>query len=55
MSAKMYNSGNASTGYNCIRFKGNAKTLSWYVGNKASNAVGLAPSTKYAYIVIYSS
>ncbi len=55
MSAKMYNSSNASTTYNCIRFKGNGKTLSWYVGNKASNNIGLAPSTKYAYIVIYSS
>lgn len=55
MSAKMYNSSNASTTYNCIRFKGNNKTLSWYVGNKASNNIGLAPSTKYAYIIIYSS
>ena len=55
MSAKMYNNSNASTTYNCIRFKGNAKTLSWYVGNKGSNSIGLAPSTKYAYIVIYSS
>ena len=55
MTAKMYNSGNASTSYNCIRFKGNGKTLSWYVGNKASNSIGLAPSTTYAYIVVYSS
>ena len=55
MSAKMYNSGNASTSYNCIRFKGDAKTLSYYVGNKASNNIGLAPSTKYAYIIVYSA
>lgn len=54
MSAKMYNSSDASTSYNCIRFKGNAKTLSWYVGNKGSTSIGLAPSTKYAYIIIYS-
>lgn len=55
MSAKMYNSSDASTSYNCIRFKGNGKTLSWYVGNKGSSTIGLAPSTKYVYIVIYSS
>ena len=54
MSAKMYNNSNASTTYNCIRFKGNAKTLSWYVGNKASNSIGLAPSTTYAYIIVYN-
>ena len=54
MTAKMYNSSNASTSYNCIRFKGNGKTLSWYVGNKASNNIGLAPSTKYAYIIVYT-
>lgn len=54
MTAKMYNSGDASTSYNCIRFKGNAKTLSWYVGNKGSSSIGLAPSTKYAYIIVYS-
>ena len=55
MSAKMYNSGNASTSYNCIRFAGNGKTLSYYVGNKGSSTIGLAPSTTYAYIVVYSA
>lgn len=54
MSAKTYNSSDASTTYNCIRFKGNGKTLSWYVGNKGSSSIGLAPSTTYAYIVVYS-
>lgn len=57
MSAIVYNSSstNATTTYNCIRFKGNAKTMSYYIGNKGSSTIGLAPSTKYAYIVIYSS
>lgn len=54
-SAVMYNSSDASTGYNCIRFKNSTKTMSYYIGNKASNRVGLAPSKEYAYIVIYSS
>ena len=55
MSAKTYNSSDATTTYNCIRFKGNGKTLSWYVGNKGSSTIGLAPSTTYAYIVVYSA
>ena len=46
------NPGNSTT---CIRFKGNGKTLAYYVGNAGSSNIGLAPSTKYAYIVIYSS
>ena len=54
MKAVTYNSSNASTTYNCVRFKGNAKTLSYYVGNRASNAIGLARSTEFAYIIIYS-
>ena len=54
MKAVTYNSSNASTTYNCVRFKGNAKTLSYYVGNRASNSIGLARSTEFAYIVIYS-
>lgn len=54
-SAVFFNSSNATTGYNCIRFKNNTKTLSYYIGNKASNRVGLAPSKKYYYIIIYSS
>ena len=53
-SAVMYNSSDATTGYNCIRFKNSTKTLSYYIGNSASNRVGLAPSQTYAYIIVYS-
>lgn len=55
MTSVTYNSANAASGHSCVRFKGNGKTLSYYVGNKASNRVGLVPSTKYDYIVVYSS
>lgn len=54
-SAVFFNSSNATTGYNCVRFKNNSKTLSYYIGNSASNRVGLAPSKTYNYIIIYSS
>ena len=54
-SAVFFNSSDATTGYNCVRFKGNTKTLSYYIGNSASNRVGLAPSQTYHYIIIYSS
>ena len=54
MKAVTYNSSNASSSYNCVRFKSNAKTLSYYVGNRGSSSVGLARSTEFAYIVIYS-
>jgi hypothetical protein len=53
-SAVFFNSSDATTGYNCIRFKNNTKTLSYYIGNTASNRVGLAPSKTYAYIIVYS-
>lgn len=52
--AVMYNSSDATTGYNCIRFKNSTKVLSYYIGNTASNRVGLAPSKEYAYIIVYS-
>ena len=55
MTSVTYNSANAASGHSCVRFKGNGKTLSYYIGNKASNRVGLVPSTKYDYIVVYSS
>lgn len=57
MSANTYTSSSTNPGSSqtCVRFKGNGKTLAYYVGNAGSSAVGLAPSTKYAYIVIYSS
>ena len=57
MSANTYTSSSTNPGNSttCVRFKGNGKTLAYYVGNAGSSAIGLAPSTKYAYIVIYSS
>ena len=45
---------NASTGSSMIRFKGNGKTLSYYVGNRTSSTYGLARSTTFRYIVLYS-
>lgn len=53
-SAVFFNSSDATTGYNCIRFKNSTKTMSYYIGNSASNRVGLAPSKTYAYIIVYS-
>lgn len=53
-SAVFFNSADATTGYNCIRFKNNVKTMSYYIGNLASNRVGLAPSQTYHYIVVYN-
>ena len=53
-SAVFFNSSDATTGYNCIRFKNSTKTMSYYIGNTASNRVGLAPSKTYAYIIVYS-
>lgn len=54
-SAVFFNSSNATTGYNCIRFTNSTTTMSYYIGNKASNRVGLAPEQTYHYIVVYSS
>jgi len=54
MKAVTYNSSNASSSYNCVRFKSNSKTLSYYVGNRGSSSVGLARSTEFAYIIVYS-
>lgn len=54
MSAITFNSSNATTTYNCIRFKNNATTMTYYIGNKGSSTIGFAPSTTYHYIVIYS-
>ena len=52
----LYNSSstNATTTYNCIRFKGNNKTMSYYIGNRASNTIGLARDTTFSYIIVYS-
>ena len=46
---------NAQASTSCVRFKGNGKTMSYYIGNKGSGSIGFASDTKYAYIVIYSS
>ena len=46
---------NASSGSSMIRFKGNGKTLSYYVGNRSSSTYGLARSTTFRYVVLYSS
>lgn len=50
-----FNSSAATTGYNCVRFRNSTTNLSYYIGNKASNRVGLAPEQTYHYIVVYSS
>ena len=56
MTANTYTSSstNASASTLCAVFKGNNKALSYYIGNRGSSSVGLARSTKFAYIVIYS-
>ena len=56
MTANTYTASNtnASATNTMIRFKGNGKTLSYYVGNRSSSTYGLARSTEFAYIVIYS-
>ncbi len=53
-SAVFFNSAAATTGYNCVRFRNSVTNLSYYIGNTASNRVGLAPSKEYAYIILYS-
>lgn len=50
-----YSSSNAQASTSCIRFKGNAKTMSYYIGNRGSSSIGLARSTTYKYVVVYSS
>lgn len=46
---------NAAANNSMLRFKGNGKTLAYYVGNRGSTSRGLARSTKFAYLVLYSS
>lgn len=46
-------SAQAST--SCVRFKGNSKSMSIYIGNKGSSSIGFASQTEYSYIVIYST
>lgn len=52
----LYNSSstNASTTYNCVRFKGNNKTMSYYIGNRENNSIGLARDTTFDYIIVYN-
>ena len=54
MTTNVYTSSDATgAGATCVRFKANSgKTLSYYV---ASTSYGLLASTKYAYIIVYSS
>ena len=56
MTANTYTSSstNASASTLCAVFKGNGKTLSYYIGNRGSSSIGLARNTKFAYIIIYS-
>ena len=56
MSANTFTSSdtNGAASTVCVRFKGNGKTLAYYVGNRGSSSIGLARDTKFAYIVIYS-
>ena len=55
MTANMYTSSSTNanaTATTTVRFKGNGKTVTYYV---ASSSYGLLASTKYAYIAVYSS
>lgn len=56
MTANTYTSSstNASASTLCVVFKGNGKTLSYYIGNRGSSSIGLARSCTFSYIVIYS-
>ena len=56
MTANTYTSSstNASASTLCAVFKGNNKTLSYYIGNRGSSSIGLARNTKFAYIIVYS-
>ena len=45
----------ATAGNSMVRFKGNGKTLSYYVGNRGSSTRGLARDTTFRYVVLYSS
>jgi len=44
-----------SSGATCIKFLGSGTNVGYYIGGRTSSRIGFAPSTKYAYIVIYSS
>ena len=54
--ANSYTSSNANgTNTTCVRWKGNNKTLSYYVAGGGSSSYGLLSNTTYRYYVYYSS
>ena len=53
MNTNVFTSNNATNaGATCVRFKGNAKTLSVYVN---TSSYGLFPDQDYEYFIVYSS
>ena len=56
MTANIYVSSTTTAGSSttCCRLRSDGK-LAYMIGGNGSQSIGLAPSTKYAYIVIYSS
>lgn len=56
MNSWVYNSStaNATAGATCCIFRSGGKTVSYYVGNRGSSTVGLARSTTFQYIAVYS-
>ena len=48
-------SGNAAASTSAVKFKGNNKTLSYYIGNAGSSTIGFPPDTEMEYFVVYSS
>lgn len=56
MTANSYSSSNANgTSTTCVRWKGNNKTISYYVCGGSSSSYGLLASTTYRYYAVYSS
>lgn len=56
MTANSYSSSNANgTNTTCVRWKGNGKTISYYVCGGSSSTYGLLASTTYRYYAVYSS
>lgn len=45
----------AGAATNCVKFIGSGATLGYYIGNGTNATRGLAPSTTYTYIIVYSS
>ena len=55
MTANVFSSSSAAASTAMCRFKGNGKTLSYYIGNATSSTIGFPKSTEMQYIAIYSS